>query len=124
MIDRHKVMQILANLLSNAHHAMCAQAHGPKVLTVRLRPAPPGSFQIEVEDSGVGISEAVMGRLFEFGFTTRKDGHGFGLHSSAALAREMGGSLRAYSRGTGLGACFTLGLPMTRGEAHPRRHSA
>lgn len=123
-IDRHKVMQILANLLSNAHHAIRAQAHGPKVLTVRLRPAPPGSFQIDVEDSGVGISEAVMGRLFEFGFTTRKDGHGFGLHSSAALAREMGGSLRAYSRGTGLGACFTLRLPMTRSEAQPRRQSA
>ncbi len=124
MIDRHKVMQILANLLSNAHHAIRAQAHGPKVLTVRLCPVPPGSFQIEVEDSGVGISEAEMGRLFEFGFTTRKDGHGFGLHSSAALAREMGGALRAYSRGTGLGARFTLRLPMTRGEAQPRRQSA
>ena len=124
MIDPHKVVQILANLLSNARDAIGEQPQGSKVLTVRLSPAPPGSFQIEVEDSGIGISSEAMRRVFEFGFTTKKDGHGFGLHSSAALAREMGGELGARSHGTGRGACFTLRLPMAGSEAEPQRQSA
>lgn len=123
MIDRHKVLQILANLLSNARHALRAQA-GQKLLTVRLHPVEPDAFQIEVNDTGVGISDEAMRRLFEFGFTTKKNGHGFGLHSSAILAREMGGELRAYSRGAGQGACFTLRLPMAAGSAEPQRLSA
>jgi len=124
MIDRHKVVQILANLLRNARHALHEQSQGPKVLTIRLRPAAPRSFKIEVEDSGSGISDEAMRRLFEFGFTTKKDGHGFGLHSSAALAREMGGELSARSRGIGRGACFTLQLPMAGSEAEAQRQSA
>ena len=123
-IDRHKVLQILANLLSNAHHAILEQMEGPRLLTVRLRPAPPGSFQIDVEDSGIGIADDAMRRMFEFGFTTKKDGHGFGLHSSASLAREMGGELRARSAGPGKGACFTVRLPIASGEAELRRRSA
>ncbi len=123
MIDRHKVVQILANLLSNARHALREQAQGPKVLTVRVCPAEPGSFQIEIEDSGIGIGDEAMRRLFEFGFTTKQDGHGFGLHSSAALAREMGGALSACSQGTGRGACFTLRLPMGS-EVETQRRSA
>ena len=124
MIDPHKAVQILANLLSNARDAIGEQPQGSKVLTVRLSPAPPGSFQIAVEDSGIGISSEAMRRVFEFGFTTKKDGHGFGLHSSAALAREMGGELSARSHGTGRGACFTLRLPMAGSEAEPQRQSA
>ncbi len=124
MIDPHKVVQILANLLSNARDAIGEQPQGSKVLIVRLRPGAPGSFQIEVEDSGIGISDEAMRRVFEFGFTTKKNGHGFGLHSSAALAREMGGELSARSHGTGRGACFTLRLPMTGSEAESQRQSA
>ena len=66
----------------------------------------------DVQDSGVGIPPEVLGRLFEFGYTTKKDGHGFGLHSAALAAREMGGALRASSDGIGAGACFVLELPL------------
>ena len=112
VVDRHRLLQILANLLSNARHALRDRTAGPKVLTLRLLAAPPGSLLIEVEDSGVGISGESMKRLFEFGFTTKKDGHGFGLHSSAILAKELGGELTARSEGVNRGACFTLRLPM------------
>ncbi|MGH8219565.1 MAG: MHYT domain-containing protein [Steroidobacteraceae bacterium] len=124
VLDRHKVLQILANLLSNARHAMRGPGQGPKLLTVRLHPASSGSCQIEVEDTGTGISEESMRRLFEFGFTTKEDGHGFGLHSSAILAREMGGELIARSDGVARGACFTLRLPLAGAEAELQRRSA
>jgi len=84
----------------------------------------PHPFQIEVEDTGTGISDESMRRLFEFGFTTKKDGHGFGLHSSAILAKEMGGDLAARSEGVGRGACFTLRLPFAGAEAELLRRSA
>jgi signal transduction histidine kinase len=53
-----------------------------------------------------------MGRLFVHGFTTRKKGHGFGLHSCALAAKEMGGAITAHSDGPGKGATFTLELPV------------
>jgi len=59
----------------------------------------------------VGISAENLTRIFGHGFTTRKDGHGFGLHSGALTARELGGSLTVKSDGPGRGAMFTLELP-------------
>jgi len=72
--------------------------------------------KISVIDNGVGIPAENLIRVFEYGFTTRKDGHGFGLHSGAIAAKEMGGSLSAHSDGLGRGATFTLWLPLARGE--------
>ena len=63
-----------------------------------------------MQDSGVGIEQGVLRRLFEFGFTTKKDGHGFGLHTSAILAKELAGELAAFSDGPGQGARFVLRL--------------
>ena len=111
-LDRHKVMQILANLLSNARHALSDQTQGMRFLTVRIRPLTEGALSIEVEDSGIGIEFGVLQRLFEFGFTTKKDGHGFGLHASANLAKELGGELSGLSDGPGRGARFSLRLPV------------
>src|SRR5262249_52161753 len=121
-LDRHKLIQILGNLLVNARHAMRDKPEGARVLTVRLRLIE-DHLEIDVEDSGVGISSEVRVRLFEFGFTTKKDGHGFGLHASPNLAREWGGELSAHSDGPGRGARFTLRLPQaTAAEpAHRRR---
>jgi NO-binding membrane sensor protein with MHYT domain/signal transduction histidine kinase len=124
MVDRHKLLQILGNLLSNARHALRDRAQGPRELIVRLRPVPGGCFAIDVEDTGTGISAESMQRLFEFGFTTKKEGHGFGLHASAILAKEMGGELSARSEGTNRGACFTVRLPIAAAEAEPQRRSA
>ena len=109
--DRHKLIQILGNLLSNARHALKARAEGPRQMWLRIRRQEPGSIAIEVQDSGVGIEQGVLHRLFEFGFTTKKDGHGFGLHTSAILAKELAGELAAFSDGPGQGARFVLRLP-------------
>jgi C4-dicarboxylate-specific signal transduction histidine kinase len=108
-LDRHKLIQILGNLLSNARHALKA-CEGRRALTVRVRSRQAGELVVEVEDSGVGIGADVLPRLFEFGFTTKKDGHGFGLHTSAILAKELGGELVAHSDGPDRGARFTLRL--------------
>jgi NO-binding membrane sensor protein with MHYT domain/signal transduction histidine kinase len=124
MVDRHKLLQIMGNLLSNARHALRDRKQGPRELTVRLRALPPGSYAIDVEDTGIGISTEAMKRLFEFGFTTKKDGHGFGLHASAILAKEMGGELSARSEGVNRGACFTVRLPVAAADAEPQRRSA
>jgi signal transduction histidine kinase len=116
-LDRHKLIQILGNLLSNARQALRDQPPGRKVLTIAVRSADPRSIEIEVEDSGVGISADVLPKLFTFGFTTKRDGHGFGLHASAILAQELGGELTGYSPGVGRGARFTLRLPATANGA-------
>ena len=124
MVDRHKLLQIMGNLLSNARHALRGRTQGSRDLIVRLRTLPQGFYAIDVEDTGIGISAEAMTRLFEFGFTTKKDGHGFGLHASAILAKEMGGELTARSEGLNRGACFTVRLPVAAAEVEPRRRSA
>jgi signal transduction histidine kinase len=113
-LDRHKLIQILGNLLGNARHALRDLEGGQRVLTVRLRPVAQ-SLAIEIEDTGVGIAPDVVTRLFTFGFTTKKDGHGFGLHASANLAKELGGDISVHSDGLGRGARFTLRLPHASG---------
>jgi NO-binding membrane sensor protein with MHYT domain len=110
-LDRHKVLQILGNLFANARHALNNGQPEARQLTVKLSSSGASAI-VEVADSGVGISAESLGRLFEYGFTTKKDGHGFGLHTSAILAKELGGDLTGESEGTGRGARFTLRLPI------------
>ena len=109
--DRHRVLQILLNLLSNARQAVKAGDAGGARIAVRTRATSPGRFAIEVEDNGVGISPENLTRIFAHGFTTRREGHGFGLHGSACAALELGGRITVTSEGPGRGACFTLELP-------------
>jgi signal transduction histidine kinase len=109
--EKHKILQILVNLLRNAKYA-CSES-GRRDRCVRLRVASgPACVRISVSDNGVGIAPENMTRIFAHGFTTRRDGHGFGLHSGALAARELGGSLRAFSDGPGRGATFVLELPI------------
>jgi signal transduction histidine kinase len=110
-LDRHKVLSILVNLLTNAKHA-CESAAGRGEIVVRLRLRDSSRLEIQVEDNGIGISADNLTRIFSHGFTTRKDGHGFGLHSGAVAAHEMGGALMVHSDGPGKGALFTLELPV------------
>ncbi len=111
-VDRHKVLQILINLISNAKHAMDAVPEGQRTLRVRL--GLEGELaRIQVVDSGMGIAPEARAKLFVHGFTTRKDGHGFGLHSSALAAQMLGGRLQLESDGLGKGATATLELPLT-----------
>ena len=113
-IDRHRVMQILVNLLSNAKHALC-EVGDERQLTLAVRMSEDGQLQIVVEDTGVGIKPENLERIFAYGFTTKRKGHGFGLHNSALSAAEMGGTLTCNSDGPGCGARFVLSLPV--GEA-------
>ncbi len=110
LVDRHKVLQILVNLINNARQAMEPRASGRR-LVLRLAAAG-GRVRIEVGDNGCGIPAENLARIFSHGFTTKKTGHGFGLHSCANAAKELGGALSVHSDGPGLGATFTLELPV------------
>ncbi|PTL85765.1 nitrogen regulation protein NR(II) [Vitiosangium sp. GDMCC 1.1324] len=116
LLDRHKLMQIVLNLLSNARHALADSGRPDKRLTIRVEPAPDDRLRIQVSDNGKGIAPEHLARLFTQGFTTKKDGHGFGLHISALAAIEMAGSLTCDSEGPGHGATFTIELPMQSEE--------
>ena len=110
-IDKHKVLQILVNLVSNAGHACAQSQRQDKRLTVRLTTAGQ-RVSIAVSDNGVGIAPENLTRVFSLGFTTRPNGHGFGLHSGALAAREIGGTLVSHSDGPGQGATFVLEVPV------------
>ncbi len=116
--DRHQVLQILINLVRNAKHALESRP-AERRLTVRVAPAQADRVTVTVRDNGVGILPENLNRIFNHGFTTKADGHGFGLHSGANAAREMGGRLSAQSEGPGRGATFTLELPAAQGAAAP-----
>jgi signal transduction histidine kinase len=110
-VDKHKVLQILVNLIRNAKYACDESGRDDKRLTLRITGAVNGVC-LDVIDNGVGIPAGNLARLFEYGFTTRKSGHGFGLHSSLLAAKAMGGTLAGHSDGPGLGSRFTLELPL------------
>lgn len=116
-VDKHKVLQILVNLIRNAKYALDGRPTADKRLILRLRLAGPDAIQFVVEDNGVGIAPEHLVRIFEHGFTTRSAGHGFGLHNAAVAAREMEGSLSVHSDGAGRGARFTLTLPRRASSA-------
>jgi signal transduction histidine kinase len=112
-LDKHKVLQILVNLLHNAKRA-CADSPRPdKQVTIRIQAAGASRIKIQVADNGIGIPPENLTRVFSQGFTTRQDGHGYGLHSGALTARELGGTLTVQSDGVGRGATFTLELPQS-----------
>jgi signal transduction histidine kinase/streptogramin lyase len=111
-VDRHKAVRILVNLLQNAKQACDAAGTIHRQITVRIRMSGTKRVKIEIADNGIGIAPEDLTRIFSHGFTTRKNGHGFGLHSGALAAREMGGRLTAKSDGPGKGAAFALELPV------------
>lgn len=120
-VDRHKVLQILINLVRNAKYAMDRPGADIKRLVIQVGTASPDRVKIVVRDSGIGIAPENLVNIFNHGFTTKKDGHGFGLHSGANAAKEMGGSLAVNSDGLGKGAEFTLELPTAATARHAAR---
>jgi len=111
-VDRHKVLQILINLLRNAKYALDESKRADKRITVSIFAGNEQNAHLVVADNGIGISAENLTRVFAHGFTTKEEGHGFGLHSGALAARAMGGSLSVASAGVGHGATFTLELPL------------
>ena len=112
--DRHLVMQILVNLLTNAKQAILAAARTAGKIHVRLEADADQSrpvVRVSITDNGIGIAPENITRIFAGGFTTRKDGKGIGLHASANTAKQLGGELNVTSDGPGYGATFHLQLP-------------
>ena len=117
LVDKHKVLQILVNLIRNAKYAMDERGPGDKrIMILRAGPGGNGGVKISVIDNGIGIAPENMTRIFEHGFTTRKNGHGFALHGGALAAKQLGGNLSCQSAGPGQGAAFTLDLPLNPPE--------
>jgi two-component system NtrC family sensor kinase len=108
-IDRHRILQILVNLISNARDAVNGRS-SREIRITATREAE--GLVIAVTDNGIGISQEQLQRVFSAGFTSKPQGHGYGLHSSALAARQLGGSLAVHSDGEGKGARFTLTVPI------------
>jgi signal transduction histidine kinase len=120
LVDRHQIMQILVNLISNAKHALEAVQQEKRELVVAIDEVD-GGVRIEVRDNGIGITRENLAKVFNHGFTTKKKGHGFGLHNCANAAQQMDGSLTAYSDGPGTGASFVLRMPLEHADELPQR---
>ncbi len=117
-LDKHWVLQILVNLIRNSLQSCKESGRTDPRVTVRVG-CSEDRVRVSVLDNGVGIPTEHLDRIFQHGFTTRSDGHGFGLHGGALAAQEMGGSLTVRSDGPGRGAAFTLELPLhTEGNPH------
>ncbi len=110
--NKYKVMHILFNLISNAKHALVESDGAERRLTLYVFHTSNTHIAIEVTDNGVGIKQDHLTRIFQHGFTTKQNGHGFGLHSSTLAAQELGGALTVHSEGLGCGATFRLELPI------------
>jgi len=108
--DKQRILQILVNLINNAKYAMSESGNPEKILIIRCY-RHEEDIRIEVIDNGIGIPQNNLIKVFQHGFTTRENGHGFGLHSGALAAKEMGGALNVRSDGAGQGATFILELP-------------
>ena len=111
LVDKHKVLQILVNLLRNAKQAVDESGREDRHVRVTIQNNGGDFVKIGIHDNGMGIAAENLNRIFSHGFTTKKTGHGFGLHSAALAATEMRGALSVHSDGEGKGATFTLALP-------------
>ncbi len=119
-LDKQHVLQILVNLVSNSKYALSKSENSENLLSVRCHRYGRDRLRIEVSDNGVGIAKENLDKIFRHGFTTKENGHGFGLHGSALAAREMDGSLTCRSDGPGCGATFVLELPFKPKETKQR----
>ncbi|MCH2155136.1 MAG: HAMP domain-containing histidine kinase [Opitutales bacterium] len=111
--DKHKLIQVVVNFISNAKEACSRKTQPTRRVILRTWQTPDNMACIEVEDSGTGISPEQFEMLFRHGFTTKKSGHGFGLHSCRKISEELGGYIEAFSEGIGYGARFSVFIPCT-----------
>jgi DNA-binding LacI/PurR family transcriptional regulator/signal transduction histidine kinase len=113
--SRAKLTHVFVNLIKNAVEAMRGVPEDRRCLTVKSALAPEGGLSIHIKDSGEGIPHESLDRIFVYGFTTKGDGNGFGLHTCANYMTQMGGRISVASEGKGHGAVFTVEL----GKAPP-----
>ena len=113
--DRHKLQQVLINLVSNAIDALQHSEQGSGLIHI-VATSENETVQISITDNGIGISPENLEKVFSQGFTTKANGHGYGLHSCAMTAQVLGGTLNVDSQGDGFGACFRLVIPLSQLE--------
>jgi predicted ATPase/signal transduction histidine kinase len=123
LVDRHGIIQILINLISNAKDALTAKDPGDRVLTIAIGEQD-DKLRVEVRDNGIGIPPENLAKIFNHGFTTKTTGHGFGLHNCANAAQAMDGSLEAFSAGPGRGATLVLSVPARYADGAQRAGAA
>ena len=109
--EKAKLLTVLINLISNACNAIIAGNTGKREILIKLS-TENTMARVDICDSGIGITPDNLKKIFQFGFTTRKDGHGFGLNSAIMTMREMEGNITAQSNGPGTGATFTVLIPI------------
>jgi signal transduction histidine kinase len=112
-----KIHQIMANLIKNAIESLSEVGHTDRLLIIKMAEVDENFIQVSISDNGIGISAENLTSIFSFGFTTKSQGHGYGLHNCALLAKELGGKLLAESKGIDLGAAFILEIPII----HPKK---
>ncbi|MET0706085.1 MAG: ATP-binding protein [Tardiphaga sp.] len=110
--DRIQLQQVLVNLMVNAGQAMAEQV-GPRIVTVSTGVADGNRLSVTVKDTGPGIPQEDLPRLFEAFFTTKHGGMGMGLAICRTTVESHGGQLSAESV-PGSGATFRLTLPIIR----------
>jgi signal transduction histidine kinase len=110
-LDPAQLQQVLLNLFSNAADALGESGRTDPRITVRTRVVRGGEAELTVEDNGPGIPEEALTKLFEPAFTTKPDGHGFGLSTTYRIVRNHGGTIIAENAPRE-GARFTLVFPL------------
>lgn len=120
MLNRSKLTQVLVNLVRNAIQAMEGTAEGQRVLTLQARLAEDQNPEIDIGDSGCGMTDEVKTNLFRHGFTTKATGKGIGLHYCANAVRSMGGWISAHSEGPGRGSNIRIRFPNPSSSASQR----
>lgn len=105
---RIKLLNIIINLLKNAIEAIIsAKKESDRYIKIVVE-GNNGNTEIKIRDNGIGISEENMKHIFEYGFSTKTDGHGFGLHFCANAVKEMGWKLKAQNNSPESGAEFII----------------
>ncbi|MCK4653174.1 MAG: tetratricopeptide repeat-containing sensor histidine kinase [Candidatus Cloacimonetes bacterium] len=111
LIEKGKLIQVFVNLLKNSKESLETKDDKNRVITINILEDKQHQT-VEILDNGAGISKENLTRIFSYGFSTKKEGKGFGLHTSALAMNEMKGKLNAESKGDGKGAKFIVSIPV------------
>lgn len=114
-VSRIKLIHVLINIFKNAKEAMSENDLNQKDIEIKSWQDDENIY-LSISDNGIGVHSDNLNKIFTHGFTTKKSGHGFGLHSSANYVKEMGGKIKVSSDGPGKGATFTLSFPKVKSE--------
>ncbi len=111
-IPKNKMFNVLLNIIKNAYESVKENERDNRLIDIRVFVPQPEVVQIDIADNGAGIAPENLGKLFNFGFTTKESGNGFGLHYCATAIQEMNGTVSAKSDGLSKGAVFSVAVPV------------